>query len=179
MKTALLLIDVQVGLMDYFPVHNKDVVLANINELLAKARKADLPVLYMQHDGLAGHTLEVGTAGWEIHPSISPRAGEQVIRKQSCSSFYQTSLEQELLDRSVEHVVIVGCMTEYCVDTACRHATMLGFVVTLASDAHTTIDNELLSAMHIIAHHNQALNGFSSGAHTVTVKPTSEIRFGA
>jgi len=48
-------------------------------------------------------------------------------------------------------------------------------VVTLAGDAHTTIDNEVVNAAQIIAHHNQALNGFSSGECVVTVKPASEI----
>ena len=37
-------------------------------------------------------------------------------------------------------------MIEYCIDTACRHATTLGFDVTLVGDAHTTIDNEVLKA---------------------------------
>jgi len=32
-----------------------------------------------------------------------------------------------------------------------------------------------LKAEQIIAHHNRALNGFSSGEHTVTVKPVSDI----
>jgi nicotinamidase-related amidase len=72
---------------------------------------------------------------------------------------------------------VTGCMTEYCVDTACRHATTLGFDVTLVSDGHTTLDNDLLKAEQIIAHHNRTLNWFSSGKNTVTVKPTSEISF--
>jgi hypothetical protein len=39
------------------------------------------------------------------------------------------------------------------------------------------IDNDLLKAEQIIAHHNRALNGFSSGKYTVNVKPASEITF--
>jgi len=63
------------------------------------------------------------------------------------------------------------------IDTACRHATTLGFDVTLVSDGHTTIDNDSLKAEQIIAHHNRALNGFNSGNHMVNVKPASEIDF--
>jgi nicotinamidase-related amidase len=49
--------------------------------------------------------------------------------------------------------------------------------VTLAGDGHTTIDNDLLKAEQIIAHHNRALNGFSSGKYAVNVKPANEIDF--
>jgi len=175
MKTALLVIDVQVGIVDQFPVHNKDQVLANISSLLAKARAARVPVIYVQHDGGAGHPLEAQTTGWQIHHRIAPIDGEPVVRKQSCSSFYETPLQQMLNEMGISRLVVTGCMTEYCVDTACRHATTLGFDVTLAGDAHTTIDNEVLKAAQIIAHHNRALNGFSSGESAVTVKPASEI----
>ena len=51
MKTALLVIDVQVGIIDHFPSYNKDQVLANINDLLTKARAARVPVIYLRHDG--------------------------------------------------------------------------------------------------------------------------------
>ncbi len=177
MKTALLVIDVQVGIVDHFPVHNKDRVLANIGSLLAKARAANVPLIYVQHDGGEGHPLEVNTAGWQIHHRVAPIDGEPVVRKQSCSSFYETPLQQVLNDAGILHLVVTGCMTEYCVDTACRHATTLGFDVTLAGDAHTTIDNESLKAAQIIEHHNRVLDGFSSGENAVTVRSTGEIDF--
>jgi nicotinamidase-related amidase len=175
MKTALLVVDVQVGIVDQFPVHNKDQVLANIGSLLAKARAARVPVIYVQHDGGEGHPLEAQTAGWQIHHSVAPVDGEPVVGKQSCSSFYETPLPRMLNEMGISRLVVTGCMTEYCVDTACRHATTLGFNVTLAGDAHTTIDNEVLNAAQIIAHHNRALEGFSSGECAVTVRPAGEI----
>jgi nicotinamidase-related amidase len=175
MNTALLVVDVQVGIVDQFPVHNKDQVLANIGSLLAKARAARVPVIYVQHDGGKDHPLEAQTVGWQIHHRVAPVDGEPVVRKQSCSSFYETPLQRMLNEMGISRLVVTGCMTEYCVDTACRYATTLGFDVTLAGDAHTTIDNEVLSAAQIIAHHNRALNGFSSGQCAVTVRPASEI----
>jgi nicotinamidase-related amidase len=177
MKTALLVIDVQVGIIDHFPSYNKDQVLTNINDLLTRARAARIPVIYLRHDGGKGHPVEAHTAGWPIHQRVAPLEGEPIVEKRSCSSFYETPLRTMLDEAGVSHLIVTGCMTEYCIDTACRHATTLGFDVTLAGDAHTTIDNEILKAEQIIAHHNRALNGFSSGKHTVTVKPTSEIAF--
>src|SRR5215475_698691 len=175
MNTALLVIDVQVGIIDHFLSYNKDQVLANINDLLTKARAARVPVIYLQHDGGKGDPLEAHTAGWTIHQRVAPVEGEPIVEKRSCSSFYETPLKATLDEAGVSHLIVTGRMTEYCIDTVCRHATTLGFDVTLAGDAHTTIDNELLKAEQIIAHHNRALNGFSSGEHTVTVKPVSDI----
>jgi nicotinamidase-related amidase len=177
MKTALLVIDVQVGIIDHFPSYNKDQVLANINDLLTKARAARVLVIYIRHDGGKGDPLEANTEGWSIHPRIAPVDGEPIVDKRSCSSFYETPLQTMLDEAGVSHLIVTGCMTEYCIDTACRHATMLGYDVTLIGDAHTTIDNGLLKAEQIIAHHNRALNGFNSGKHTVAVKPASEIAF--
>src|SRR5262245_54692631 len=177
MKTALLVIDVQVGIIDHFQAYNKDQVLTNINGLLTRARAARVPVIYVRHDGGKGSPLEADTEGWAIHQRIAPGAGEPIVDKQSCSSFYETPLRAMLEEKGISHLIVTGCQTEYCVDTACRHATTLGFDVTLAGDAHTTLDNDLLKAEQIIAHHNRALNGFSSGKHTVTVKPASEIAF--
>jgi len=68
-------------------------------------------------------------------------------------------------------------MTDYCVDTTSRRAVSVGYDVTLVSDAHTTIDNKLLTAAQIIAHHNALLDGFDAGSHSVTVKPADEVEF--
>jgi nicotinamidase-related amidase len=177
MNTALLVIDVQVGIIDHSQSYNKERILANINELISKARTAHVPVIYIRHDGGKGDPLEAHTAGWQIHQRVAPVAEERIVEKQSCSSFYDTPLQTMLDEAGISHLIVTGCMTEYCVDTACRHATTLGFDVTLASDGHTTHDNDLLKAAQIIAHHNRALNWFNSGEKTVTVKPASEISF--
>jgi nicotinamidase-related amidase len=177
MNTALLVIDVQVGIIDHFQSYNKDRVLANIDDLITKARAAHVPVIYVRHDGGKGDPLEAHTTGWQIHQRIAPVDGEAIVDKQSCSSFFDTPLQSMLDKAGVSHLIVTGCMTEYCVDTACRHATTLGFDVTLASDGHTTLDNDLLKAEQIIAHHNRTLNWFNSGKRIVTVKPASEISF--
>jgi nicotinamidase-related amidase len=176
MNTALLVIDVQVGIIDY-PAYNTDQVLANINELITRARAAKIPVIYVRHDGGKGDPLELNTPGWQIHQHISPIDGDAIVDKKSCSSFYETPLQTRLHEAGISQLIVTGCQTEFCIDTACRHATTLGFDVILAGDAHTTIDNDLLKAAQIIAHHNYALNGFNSGKNTVTVKPASEIVF--
>lgn len=175
--TALLVIDVQVGIIDGFHAYRAREVLEQINKLLAKARASKTPIIYVQHDGEAGHPLEVGTEGWQIHPDIKPHEQDLIIRKRASDSFFETTLQTELEARRITHLIVTGCMTEYCVDTTSRRAVSTGYNVTLVSDAHTTIDNKPLTAAQIIAHHNALLDGFDAGSHTITVKPADEVTF--
>src|SRR5262249_36990613 len=137
MKTALLVIDVQVGIIDHFHAYNKDQVLANINDLLTRARAARVPVIYVRHDGGEGGPREAHTEGRAIHQRIAPGAGEPIADKQSCSAFYETPLRAMLEEQGISPLIVTRCQTEYCIDPACRHATTLGYDVTLAGDAHT------------------------------------------
>ncbi|MDR3746572.1 MAG: cysteine hydrolase family protein [Acidobacteriota bacterium] len=176
-RTALLIVDAQVGLVKLMPDEVQRSVLPRIRTLLAKARASTIPVIHIQHDGSKGHLLETHTKGWEIYPLLKPADGEPVIRKRESDSFFGTTLQRELEKRGITHLIIVGGMTEYCVDTTCRRATSVGYDVTLAGDAHFTRDNEVLTAANIIAHHNFVLDGFGAGDHTVSVKSADEIIF--
>ena len=173
--TALLIIDVQVGIIEGFHAYRAREVLDQIDRLLSKARATNVPIIYVQHDGEPGHPLEVGTEGWQIHPDITPHKEDLIVRKRASDSFFETTLQRELESRGIKHLIVTGCMTEYCVDTTARRAVSIGYDVTLVSDAHTTIDNKLLTAAEIIAHHNALLDGFDAGPHSITVKPTAEV----
>jgi len=174
---ALLVIDVQNGVVDWSaPSTGGDAVLERIGALLSKARESGAPVIFVQHDGDEGGRLAVGTGGWEIHPRVSPAEGETVVRKRAADSFYETPLRGELERRGVRRLVVAGCRTQYCVDTTCRTAVSLGYDVTLAADAHTTVD-DVLPAPQIIAHHNSTLDDFGNDRHVVTVKKSDEISF--
>jgi nicotinamidase-related amidase len=175
LKSALVIIDVQVGLVRLMPPEVRDRVLSNIMVLLRKARSSRTPVFFIQHEGPKGHPLEAETAAWAIHPSILPLRGEPVIRKKASDSFFETGLAEELETNEISHLIIVGGMTEYCVDTTCRRAVTLGYDVTLVADAHLTRDTPVLTASQIIAHHNLLLDGFAAGSHSIKVTPTGEI----
>ena len=176
-KSALTIIDVQVGIIDGLRAYHGREVLEQINMLLAKARASKMPIVYIQHDGEVGHPLEVGSSGWQIHSAIKPRDEDLVIRKRASDSFFETTLQRELEARGIKNLIVAGCMTEYCVDTTSRRAISMGYDVTLVSDAHITVDNKLLTAAQIIAHHNALLDGFDAGSHMITVTPADEVNF--
>lgn len=173
-QTALLVIDVQLGMFDANdPVYQGDPLLATLSDLIARARAASVPVIYVQHDGEGEHPLRPDRPGWPLHPAVAPAAGELVVHKHAPDSFQGTNLQHELEAREIGHLVVVGIQTEYCVDTTCRRAYSLGYDVTLVQDAHSTWDTEVLKAPQIIAHHNQVLGGWF-----VSLRAAHEIDFG-
>ncbi len=172
-NTALLVIDVQVcNFEDSPPVYGGGDLLLRIGDLIARARAAGVPVIYVQHCGPEGAIDQPGTTGWEIHPAVAPITGDVVVQKRHPDAFQDTNLLRELESRGIKRLVITGIQTEYCVDTACRRAYSLGYEVTLVKDAHGTWDRDHLTAPQIIAHHNDVLGGWF-----VELKEASEIEY--
>src|SRR5258708_35513451 len=133
---AVLVVDVQNGVVNWDdPSCRGNEVLKRIGNLIFRARASRTPVIYIQHDGSDGSRLATGSPGWKIHPAVAPVDGELIVRKHAPDSFYETSLQAELDLRGIRHLIVVGCMTQYCVDTTCRRATSLGYDVTLPGDA--------------------------------------------
>ena len=142
MNTALLIIDIQ---NDYFPGGAMELAGsveagAKAGKLIEAFRGKGLPVIHVQHFSLRpGASFFIpDTKGVEIHPSVSPEAGETVIRKNFPNSFRETPLLQHLRDNDITRLVIAGMMTQMCTDTTVRAAADLGFACSLAHDACAT-----------------------------------------
>ncbi len=141
---ALVIVDIQ---NDYFAggrcaLVDPDAAAANAARLLASQRAAGLPVIHVQHvwEGDDAEFFAPGTPGVEIHPSVQPRDGEQVVQKAHPNSFRETDLEQRLRDAGADELLVVGMMTSMCVDATVRAAADLGFACTVAHDACATLD---------------------------------------
>ncbi|XEC96621.1 cysteine hydrolase family protein [Paenibacillus tarimensis] len=161
-KTALIIIDVQVGMFDEAnPVYQGDILLEKIRNLISRARPLEIPVIYIQHNARAGKPLEQGKPGWAIHPFIKPEVNDIVVQKTTPDSFYNTTLKDELDSNGINELIITGIQTEVCVDTTCRRAYSHGYKVTLMSDVHSTWYTEHLSAEQIINHHNNVFEWFA------------------
>lgn len=172
--SALLVIDMQVGnFKGSNPIYKGSDLLAKIKKLIARARAAGVPVIYVQHCGPEGTIDQPGTPTWEVHSAIAPTKGDIVIQKRHPDAFQETSLRSELESRGITRLIIAGIQTEYCIDTTCRRAYSLGYKVTLVKDAHSTWDTNHLTAPQIITHHNDVLGGWF-----VELKEASEIVFG-
>ena len=103
-KIALVVIDVQVGVVDWPAIGAEgETVLANINTLLARARAAGVPVIYVQDNDMGA---EVGSPEWRIHSAVAPQSGDPVVSKMACDAFYETTLTDELSARGITRLVI-------------------------------------------------------------------------
>ena len=173
-ESALVVIDMQEGLFRG-PVspYRADAVLANIRRLIDDARRAEVPVFFIRHTGPDGSPFSAQSPLTHLLLELNVDVEQDsVIIKKYPSCFRDTRLVPQLRERAVKQLVIVGMKSEFCVDTTCRAAPELGFSTVLISDAHTTVDNENLSARDIIDHHNRTLAG-----PFVTLSTTVDWRF--
>ena len=160
MPTALLLVDIQQGLFTPpLEPYQGEAVVGRIASVLERARARRVLIFHVRHDGREGSTFAKGSPGWFHHDRVAPRGDEPIIDKRHSSAFHDTDLHARLAKLGIDHLVIAGVQTEYCVDSACRTAVALGYRVTLVKDGHTTYDTPVLTAAQIIDHHNLTLDG--------------------
>jgi nicotinamidase-related amidase len=177
MKTAVLVIDVQQGLCQGDgAAHDCEGVIERINLVTRKARAAHMPVIFIQHESLAGY-LAYQSADWELARGLHRQPSDLTVRKTTPDSFLRTHLEALLAEHGIQHIVVCGMHTEFCVDTTTRRALALGYPVTLVADAHTSAGNAALSPEQVIAHHNATLTNISSFGPRVTAVESGEVAF--
>jgi len=178
MTSALLVIDMQQGLCTgEWAAHDIERVLQRINDLIDRARAARVPVVLIQHEEAEGDLVH-DTPGWRLVDGLHWRPDDPRVRKATPDSFYETELGQLLQKRGIDHLAICGLQSDFCIDTTVRHALALGYHVSLAGDAHSTVDNDVLRAEQITAHHNWVLARLQAYGTRMEVVPAEQIRFG-
>ncbi|MES0885225.1 isochorismatase family protein [Roseibium sp. SCP14] len=139
MKTALLVIDVQMAL-----AHDDEAGAErscpdagnNISTLLQTFRDLDGTVIHIHHHGLdADDPFNAEAPGAAVQPLAAPAVGEAVYIKNVSSSFIGTTLEKDLRADNIERLVLCGATANHCVETTTRMAGNLGFDAIYVSDA--------------------------------------------
>lgn len=146
-KTALLLIDIQ---NDYFeggsnPLEGSLEAGRKAQTILSHFRKHALPVIHIRHiSDRPGSTFFLpDTEGANIHQSVAPIDGEEIVIKHCPNSFFQTDLLNLLKSKEITDLVVCGMMTHMCVDATVRAAKDLGYNSILIEDACATKDLKL------------------------------------
>jgi nicotinamidase-related amidase len=176
-NTALLVVDVQNGVVG--GAHERDAVVANVGALVERAREADVPVVWVQHnddDGLAR-----GSDAWRIVPELEPEEAEPLVEKQYGDSFEATNLETVLSDLAVGRLVVAGAQTDECIRCTLHGALVRGYDATLVADAHTTEDLTEWGAPppgQVIAHTNLYWANQTAPGRTAGIVKTEEVEFG-
>jgi len=151
-KSALLVVDVQNCVVE--GAHERDAVVANVDSLVDRARRAHVPVVWVQH---SDDEIIKGSDGWRIVPELKPADNEPLVDKSYGDSFEDTILENVLSNLGVGRLVVAGAETDACIRSTLHGAFVRGYDVTLVGDAHTTGDKTQWGAPspdQVIAHTN-------------------------
>jgi nicotinamidase-related amidase len=173
--TALLVIDVQRGVVE--SAHERDTVVANVASLVARARQAQVPVVWVQH---FDEQLAKGSEQWQIVPELAPAASEPLVAKSYGDAFEETSLESVLSSLRVGRLLVVGAQTDACIRSTLHGALVRGYDATLISDAHTTEDQTAWGApppAQVIAHTNLYWTYETAPGRTAGTVLTADVDF--
>jgi nicotinamidase-related amidase len=146
-KTALIVIDLQKGIVSLPTVHPIDEVVKHASALAGAFHRHGLPVVLVNvAGGASGRTEQARRiaelpAGWtDLVPELNQQPEDHVVTKRTWGAFTATDLEAHLKTRGVTQVVLAGVATSIGVESTARYAYELGFNVALAIDAMTDMN---------------------------------------
>ena len=149
-KTALIIVDLQKGIMGSSFIHPIGEVVERARLLADLFRRRGMPVVLVNVAGTApGRTerppriREPLPAGWsDLISEIGQRPSDITVTKRTWGAFASTDIADQLKMRGVTQVVIAGVATATGVEATARQAYEQGFNVTLAVDAMTDARQE-------------------------------------
>lgn len=179
-RTALLLVDVQNSeIADdvqqehawyYHEIQNR--VLPNIRRLIDACRRAGGEVVYttiesLTRDGrdrsldhkLSGILVPKGAWEGKVIDAVAPGEDDIVLPKTSSGVFNSTSIDYVLRNLGIDAVIVVGMLTDQCVDMAVRDGADRGYFMVCAADACAT---------HTQERHDHALSAFGGYCRVTT-----------
>src|SRR5271170_3091906 len=159
-SSALLVMDYQIDTLGKFMAPaDSAAVLSVLPKLLAAARSADMPVIYVVVSFRSGYPevsprnsifsviaqnglLQADSAGTQIHPAVAPIEGEPVVIKHRVGAFGGTDLQTILQSRAIETLVLAGVSTSGVVLSTLRQAFDLDYRILVAGDCCADPDRE-------------------------------------
>ena len=161
-RTALLVVDLQKGEYNdekcraepehaYLWNRIRDVVVPNGQRLIAACRQAGVEVMYTVVESLTldgrDRSLDYKISGIfaakdsreaEVIDELRPDPNDIIIPKTSSSLFNSTNFEYVLRNLRIEYLMVMGVVTDQCVETAVRDGCDRGFLMTVVDDACAT-----------------------------------------
>jgi nicotinamidase-related amidase len=173
-KTALIVIDLQKGILALPTAHPTGPVVEQAVALLDAFRRHHLPVVLVNVAGVAPGRNEQPRhtggfpADWaELATELKQQPDDHLVTKHTWGAFTNTDLEQHLKSKGVTQVVIVGVATSIGVESTARYASELGLNVTLGVDAMTDLNAD--------AHHNSITRIFPRLGETGTTREIIDL----
>ena len=157
-STALLVMDVQQGIVDRF-AHDED-YLPRLAAAVEAARAGGITVIYVVVGFRSGHPevsdrnksfaavagsgrFADGDPGSVIHPAVAPASGDLIVTKRRVSAFTGSDLEVVLRAGGIDHLVLTGIATSGVVLSTLRQAADLDYRLTVLADGCLDGDPEV------------------------------------
>ncbi len=180
--TALLLVDVQK--LEISPTTRREHpdfvadlearVVPNIAGLVAACRGAGIEVIYtvvesLTRDGrdrsldhkLSGIFVPKGSWEAKVIDAVAPRDDDIVLPKTSSGVFNSTNIDYVLRNLGIRHLIVVGLLTDQCVDMAVRDGADRGYYTVCVPECCSTYTAE---------RHATALRAFSGYCRTTALE---------
>ena len=164
-----------IRIIDGFQAGGARQIIPNVKTVLAEARRLGLLIIFMRmtesKDGilesdpvfrrvakttasvdLEGYLME-GTRGNEVLEELEPRPNERQMIKYRSSSFIGTPLELLLKNSGIKAAVIVGVVTEGCVETTVRDLDQYGYYPVVLSDCVASRREDIHQAALLVMSH--------------------------
>ncbi|HEY9102601.1 hydrolase [Chitinimonas sp.] len=147
--TALVLIDLQQGILPYAGTHSADTVLQNANRLSQRFRELGAPVVLVRVGWSAdfGDSLKQPVdqapplppgglpANWlDSPPTLLHAPSDVLIVKRQWNAFFGTELDLQLRRRGIRTIVLGGIVTGIGVEATARAGWELGYEQVLVED---------------------------------------------
>ena len=152
---ALVVIDLQKGIVGFPTVHPIGEIIARTAHLARAFREGGLPVVLVNVSGMAPGRTDAGRPkfsfppDWtELVPELEQQPGDHLVTKQRWGAFLGTTLDDDLRRRGVTQIVLTGVATSAGVESTARSAYDLGYHVALVVDAMT--DRDVDSHRHTV-----------------------------
>lgn len=148
-KTALIIIDLQQGIAGYPLLTPIGTIIERANALSDAFRRHGLPVVqvvvdsvdFRRTDSSRPHSKQPAEA-MNLIAELHRGDSDHHVVKTTVGAFTSTNLEAILKEEGVTQVVVIGVATSFGVESTVRHASELGFNVTVATDAVTDVSEE-------------------------------------
>ncbi len=141
-------------LIDFARGRGVEIVYTVIESLTADGRDRSL-----DHK-LSGILIPKGSPLARVIEAVAPEADDIILPKTSSGVFNSTNLDYVLRNLGIENVIVVGFVTDQCVDMAVRDGADLGYYMVCAADACATYTEE---------RHDWALRAFGGYCRVQTV----------
>lgn len=140
----LIIMDMQKGIT-VDALYNFDQFIENTVKIIEAARANQIEVIYVQHDDGPGSGFTQGDEAFEIADQVAPRAGEKIYVKNHGSCFGNKDFTKYLEDAGEDTLIIVGLLTNYCVNTTVQSAFERGYKVIIPEGTNSTFDNQYMT----------------------------------